>query len=130
MWMGSIQCSYNFRNKWKNFIYSDIIEGTTYRLESDEQTGYKESVIIDSRSKTLSPAISVSEKKDSRTVQYPVGAHVIISEGEKVKAGTIIAKMPRSANTSGDITGGLPRVTEMLEARNCQILQLFQKLME
>ena len=98
--------------------YSDIIEGTTYRLESDEQTGYKEKVIIDSRSKTLSPSITVSEKKDSRTYNIPVGAHVIISEKEKIKAGTIIAKMPRSANTSGDITGGLPRVTEMFEARN------------
>ena len=66
----------------------------------------------------MSPAITVSEKKDSRTYNIPVGAHVIISEKEKIKAGTIIAKMPRSANTSGDITGGLPRVTEMFEARN------------
>ena len=98
--------------------YSDIIEGTTYRVESDEQTGYKEKVIIDSRSKTLSPSISITDKKNVRNYNVPVGSQVMVSEEDKITAGTVIAKIPRSANTSGDITGGLPRVTEMFEARN------------
>ena len=98
--------------------FNDIQEGVTSRVESDEQTGHKENVIIDSRNKKLSPSITISLKKDEKTFNIPVGAHVSVSNNDKVEAGTILAKIPRSAGSSGDITGGLPRVTEMFEARN------------
>ncbi|MBL6874327.1 MAG: DNA-directed RNA polymerase subunit beta' [Flavobacteriales bacterium] len=101
-----------------NVQFNDIQEGVTSRVESDEQTGHKENVIIDSRNKKLSPSITISLKKDEKTFNIPVGAHVSVSDKEKIEAGTILAKIPRSAGSSGDITGGLPRVTEMFEARN------------
>ena len=94
--------------------FNDIIEGVSFRVESDEQTGYKEKVIIDSRSKKISPSLSIGDK----TYSIPVGAHLAIEDGEKIHAGQILVKIPRSASSSGDITGGLPRVTEMFEARN------------
>ena len=94
--------------------FNDIVEGVSYRVESDEQTGYQEKVIIDSRSKKVSPSITIGEIVYS----LPVGAHLVIDEGAKVTSGIILAKIPRSAGSSGDITGGLPRVTEMFEARN------------
>ena len=95
-------------------IFNDIVEGISYRTESDEQTGYKEKVIIDSRSKKISPSLSIGDKNYS----IPVGAHLSVEDGAKVKQGDILVKIPRSAGSSGDITGGLPRVTEMFEARN------------
>ena len=98
--------------------FNDIQEGVTSRVESDEQTGHKENVIIDSRNKKLSPSITISVKNTEKTFNIPVGAHVSVSDNDKVEAGTILAKIPRSAGSSGDITGGLPRVTEMFEARN------------
>ena len=94
--------------------FSDILEGVSFRLESDEQTGYKEKVIIDSRNRQISPSITV----DKTTYNLPVGAHFSIEDESKISKGDIIAKIPRSAGSSGDITGGLPRVTEMFEARN------------
>ena len=94
--------------------FNDIIEGISFRVESDEQTGYKEKVIIDSRSKKITPSLSIGDKNYS----VPVGAHLAIEDGDKIKAGDILVKIPRSAGSSGDITGGLPRVTEMFEARN------------
>ena len=94
--------------------FNDIIEGVSYRTESDEQTGYKEKVIIDSRSRKISPSLTISDKNYS----IPVGAHLAVENGIKVKSGQILVKIPRTAGSSGDITGGLPRVTEMFEARN------------
>jgi DNA-directed RNA polymerase subunit beta' len=94
--------------------FNDITEGVSYRTESDEQTGYQEKVIIDSRSKKISPSLTIGEKNYS----IPVGAHLAVEHGAKVSAGEILVKIPRSAGSSGDITGGLPRVTEMFEARN------------
>ena len=94
--------------------FNDIIEGVSFRVESDEQTGYKEKVIIDSRSKKISPSLTIGDKNYS----IPVGAHLAIENGAKIHAGQILVKIPRSAGSSGDITGGLPRVTEMFEARN------------
>ncbi len=94
--------------------FSDILEGVSFRLESDEQTGYKEKVIIDSRNRQISPSISV----DKTVYNLPVGAHFSIDDEDQISKGDIIAKIPRSAGSSGDITGGLPRVTEMFEARN------------
>ena len=100
--------------------FKHIIEGVTYRVESDEQTGYQEKVIIDSRDKTKNPSISVIGKDGEAKKAYdiPVGAHVIVNEGDTVKAGQILVKIPRAVGKSGDITGGLPRVTELFEARN------------
>jgi DNA-directed RNA polymerase subunit beta' len=94
--------------------FNDIVEGVSYRTESDEQTGYKEKVIIDSRNKKISPSLTICDKNYS----IPVGAHLSVEEGANVDPGQILVKIPRSAGSSGDITGGLPRVTEMFEARN------------
>ena len=100
--------------------YDNIDEGFTYREEQDEQTGYKEKVIIDSRDKTKNPAVKIvgSDKLALKAYNLPVGAHVIVNKGDKIIAGQIIAKLPRSSAKAGDITGGLPRVTELFEARN------------
>tara|TARA_B100000902_G_scaffold399916_1_gene473595 strand:+ start:4444 stop:8796 length:4353 start_codon:yes stop_codon:yes gene_type:complete len=98
--------------------FQHIEEGITYRIESDEQTGYQEKVIIDSRDKTKNPAIIIKAKGDERTYSIPVKAHIAVNEGDKIVPGTIVAKIPRTQGSSGDITGGLPRVTELFEARN------------
>jgi len=101
-------------------VYENIEEGVTFREESDEQTGIKEKVIIERRDKTKNPAIQVVNKSGEvlRTYNIPAGAHVIVDDGEKIKSGAILVKIPRSAGKVGDITGGLPRVTELFEARN------------
>ena len=100
--------------------FEAIIEGVTFREESDEQTGHREKVIIDTRDKTKNPVIRVADKKGNGLKGYniPVGAHIAVEENEKVKIGQIIAKIPRSSGKTRDITGGLPRVTELFEARN------------
>ena len=101
--------------------FESIQEGLTYKEESDEQTGFREKVIIDNRDKTLNPAINVVDNKGEvlRTYSIPVGAHIMVSEADKVGPGEILVKIPRSGGkSSGDITGGLPRVTELFEARN------------
>jgi DNA-directed RNA polymerase subunit beta' len=101
-------------------MYENIEEGMTYREESDEQTGFREKVIIETRDKTKNPVIKVVEGKNEvlRTYNIPVGAHVVVNNGEKLEAGQILVKIPRTTGKSGDITGGLPRVTELFEARN------------
>jgi DNA-directed RNA polymerase subunit beta' len=100
--------------------FEAIIEGVTFREESDEQTGHREKVIIDTRDKTKNPVIRVADKKGNGLKGYniPVGAHIAVEENEAVKMGQIIAKIPRSTGKTRDITGGLPRVTELFEARN------------
>ena len=100
--------------------FEAIIEGVTFREESDEQTGHREKVIIDTRDKTKNPIIRVADKKGNGLKGYniPVGAHIAVEEGEKVKMGQVIVKIPRSTGKTRDITGGLPRVTELFEARN------------
>jgi len=99
--------------------FSDIKEGLSYRVESDEQTGFEEKVMIDRKDKTLNPTIHIINKKDnSRSYSIPVKAHLNVEEGQSIKAGKIIAKIPRLASSLGDITGGLPRVTELFEARD------------
>ena len=98
--------------------FQDIIEGTTYREESDEQTGYKEKVIVESRERSLTPAVIVTnELGGSREYPLPVRARIQVDAGELVQAGQVIAKMPRQSAKTRDITGGLPRVTELFEAR-------------
>ena len=97
-----------------------LIEGVTFREESDEQTGFKEKVIIESRDKTKNPAIRILSKEgvEIRSYNLPVGAHLVTDLNKLVEAGDILAKIPRAVGKSGDITGGLPRVTELFEARN------------
>ena len=100
--------------------FENIQEGMTFRVESDEQTGYHEKVIIESRQKGKNPAINIldSTKEIIKIYDIPVGAHIIIENGAKIKAGEVLVKIPRAIGKAGDITGGLPRVTELFEARN------------
>jgi DNA-directed RNA polymerase subunit beta' len=100
--------------------FDNIIEGVTYRVESDDQTGYQDKVVIESRQKSKNPSISIisSSGEVMKIYDIPVGAHISCEEGKKIIAGEIIAKIPRSFGKSGDITGGMPRVTELFEARN------------
>ncbi|HWD87902.1 MAG TPA: DNA-directed RNA polymerase subunit beta' [Mucilaginibacter sp.] len=100
--------------------FDAVLEGITFREESDEQTGHREKVIIDTRDKTKNPAIQIADTKGNLIKGYniPVGAHIAVDENEKVKTGQVIAKIPRSTGKTRDITGGLPRVTELFEARN------------
>ena len=100
--------------------FEAVIEGITYREESDEQTGYREKVIIETRDKTKNPGVKIlSSKKDVlKSYNLPVGAHIMVNEGDSVQTGEILVKIPRAVGKSGDITGGLPRVTELFEARN------------
>ena len=100
--------------------FENLIDGITFREESDEQTGYSERVIIETKDKTKNPTLKVIDKKGEmiRSYNLPVGGHIAVSNGQEVKAGTILVKIPRAAGKAGDITGGLPRVTELFEARN------------
>jgi DNA-directed RNA polymerase subunit beta' len=99
--------------------FDNVEEGITFREESDEQTGFKEKVIIETKDKTKNPAIKIVVGKDTlKNYNIPVGAHVIVNHDQKIEAGQILVKIPRSLGKSGDITGGLPRVTELFEARN------------
>ncbi len=98
--------------------FDAIIEGVTYKEESDEQTGHREKVIIDTKDKTKNPAIVVEYADDSKSYNIPVGAHLAVSNGQAIKSGQVLAKIPRKTGKSRDITGGLPRVTELFEARN------------
>jgi DNA-directed RNA polymerase subunit beta' len=100
--------------------FKNVIAGITYKEESDEQTGFKEKVIIETKDKKKNPEIQIVDNSDEvlKTYNLPVGAHVVVNEGDEVKTGDILVKIPRTAGKSGDITGGLPRVTELFEARN------------
>lgn len=100
--------------------FESVIEGITFKEESDEITGYREKVIIETRDRTKNPGIEIRDKngKTLKTYNLPVGSHLSIEEGATVKAGEILVKIPRAVGKSGDITGGLPRVTELFEARN------------
>ena len=101
-------------------VYENIEQGVTYQVEIDEQTGFQEKVISESRNKKLIPTLSIVDKKGTtlRSYNLPVGAHLIVNEGESIQEGKILVKIPRKSAKSGDITGGLPRVTELFEARN------------
>ncbi len=97
--------------------FENVIEGVTYREEADEQTGHREKVVIETRDKTKIPSILV-EGKEIKSYNLPTGSHIVIEEGDEVKAGQVIVKIPRVLGKLRDITGGLPRVTELFEARN------------
>ncbi len=100
--------------------FEHLLEGITFREESDEQTGFKEKVIIESRDKTKNPTIKImsAEGVEIKSYNLPVGAHLVTDINKLVDAGDILVKIPRAIGKSGDITGGLPRVTELFEARN------------
>ncbi|MGA0302912.1 MAG: DNA-directed RNA polymerase subunit beta', partial [Schleiferiaceae bacterium] len=100
--------------------YKDIIQGTTYKVEIDEQTGFQDKVISENRNRKLIPTIQVMDTDGNELKHYtlPVGAHLMVEEGEEIAAGKILVKIARKSAKAGDITGGLPRVTELFEARN------------
>ncbi len=99
--------------------FVDLIEGQTFKTESDEHTGYMEKVIIEPKQKKLNAAIKIIQKDGTeRSFDLPVGARIAVENGAKLKAGDVLVKIPRTLGKSGDITGGLPRVTELFEARN------------
>ena len=97
--------------------FDALLEGITYRDEVDEQTGHREKVVIDTKDKTKLPAIMV-EGKEKKGYNLPVGSHIVIEEGDTVRSGQVLVKIPRVLSKLKDITGGLPRVTELFEARN------------
>ena len=100
--------------------FEDVIENVTAKTETDEATGLRETIIIDSKDKTKMPSAVIIDKKGNalHTYNLPINAHVVPKEGEKVKVGDLLIKIPRTVGKAGDITGGLPRVTELFEARN------------
>ncbi|RYE18509.1 MAG: DNA-directed RNA polymerase subunit beta', partial [Sphingobacteriales bacterium] len=97
--------------------FDSIIEGITFREEADEQTGHREKVVIETKDKTKIPALIV-EGKEEKMYNLPVGSHIIVTAGDSVNNGQVLVKIPRIMGRSRDITGGLPRVTELFEARN------------
>ena len=100
--------------------YENIDQGVTYQVEIDEQTGFQEKVISESRNKKLIPTLLIMNNKEEvlRSYNLPVGSHLMVDDGDKIKEGKILVKIPRKSAKAGDITGGLPRVTELFEARN------------
>ncbi|MBO7099356.1 MAG: DNA-directed RNA polymerase subunit beta', partial [Bacteroidaceae bacterium] len=100
--------------------FENVIENVTFRVESDEATGLSESIIIESRDRAKVPAAHIVDENGEllRTYNFPIGGHIAIKDGQEVKAGDVLVKIPRVVGGGGDITGGLPRVTELFEARN------------
>ena len=100
--------------------FESVIEGVTYRVDADESTGLREVIIIESKDKTKIPSAHILNEDGMviRTYNLPVGGHVVIEDGQLLKAGDVLVKIPRAQGKAGDITGGLPRVTELFEARN------------
>ena len=100
--------------------FESVIENVTYKVESDEATGLREIIITESKDKTKVPSARIMSEEGSliRTYNLPVGGHVVVENGQTVKPGDILVKIPRAVGKAGDITGGLPRVTELFEARN------------
>lgn len=100
--------------------YQDLKENQTYREEPDEQTGHIQKVVIDTRDRSLSPSIVLVGKKGQKLGSYiiPTRSHLVVNDGQEIKAGTILVKIPRDTGKTRDITGGLPRVTELFEGRS------------
>ena len=101
-------------------VFEDVIEGVTYRVESDETTGLREIIITESKDKTKVPSAHIVDENGEliRTYNFPIGGHLVVEDSQLVKAGDVLVKIPRAVGKAGDITGGLPRVTELFEARN------------
>src|SRR5919112_3229211 len=121
---GEVICSWDpFNNVVVSEIagtikFENIIDGVTFREEADEQTGHREKVVIETKDKTKIPALIVEGAKETKLYNLPVGSHIVLDEGEEVKQGQVLVKIPRVLGKLRDITGGLPRVTELFEARN------------
>ena len=100
--------------------FEDVVENQTFKTETDEATGLKEKIIIESKDRNKIPSANIIDKNgvSLRTYNLPVGAHLVLDNGDKIKTGQMLVKIPRAVGKSGDITGGLPRVTELFEARN------------
>ena len=100
--------------------FDSVIENVTYKTESDEATGLREKIIIESKDKTKTPSVQILDKGKNIVKSYnlPVSAHLVVDSSQEIKAGDILVKIPRAQGKAGDITGGLPRVTELFEARN------------
>ena len=100
--------------------FENVIEGVNYKLESDEQTGFSEKIIMETKDHTRIPSAVIVDNDGNvlRTYSLPLGAHLIVDEGQQIKCGDVLVKIPRAVGKAGDITGGLPRVTELFEARN------------
>ena len=105
--------------------FNDVIEGVTFRSETDETTGLTEKIVTESKDKTRVPTchiLNMSKNTEDGeilgTYNFPVGGHVVVEDGQTVKTGETLVKIPRAAAKGGDITAGLPRVTELFEARN------------
>ena len=100
--------------------FNDVIEGVTFRAETDETTGLTEKIVTESKDRSRVPTCDVigADGEVIGTYNFPVGGHVVVEDGQTVKTGETLVKIPRAAAKGGDITGGLPRVTELFEARN------------
>ncbi|HLS10614.1 MAG TPA: hypothetical protein VK050_00475, partial [Flavobacteriaceae bacterium] len=100
--------------------YENIEQGVTFKVEIDEQTGFQEKVISETKDRRKIPTLQILNNKDEvlRSYNLPVGAHIMVDDEEKIKIGKVLVKIPRKSSKAGDITGGLPRVTELFEARN------------
>ena len=100
--------------------FEDMIVNVTYTVETDDSTGLSESIIIESKDRTKVPVVGIYGEDDEliRTYNLPVGGHVVVEDGQDVKTGDVLVKIPRAVSKAGDITGGLPRVTELFEARS------------
>ena len=100
--------------------FKDVIEGTTYKAETDETTGLTEKIITDSKDRSKVPTCDVVDEYGEviGTYNFPVGGHVVVDDGQTITTGATLVKIPRAVGGAGDITGGLPRVTELFEARN------------
>jgi DNA-directed RNA polymerase subunit beta' len=100
--------------------FANMVENVTYRVDADEQTGLREKIIIESKDRTKAPEANIVDSNGEiiKTYALPVGAHLMVDEDADVKVGDIFVKIPRASGNAGDITGGLPRVTELFEARN------------
>ena len=100
--------------------FNDIIEGITYRVEEDEATGLRERIVIESKEKNKIPTVDILNEKGEilHSYNFPINGHIVVEDGEDLKAGAVLVKIPRVVGKAGDITGGLPRVTELFEARN------------
>jgi DNA-directed RNA polymerase subunit beta' len=98
--------------------FENIIEGITFREEADEQTGHREKVVIETKDKTKIPSLIIKNAKQQKSYNLPVGSHITVNEGDNVQSGQVLVKIPRVLGKLKDITGGLPRVTELFEARN------------
>ena len=100
--------------------FKNVIEGVTYKVEEDESTGMRELIVIEAKDHKLSPECEILDENGNleQTYAFPIGGHIVVADNQDIKAGEVIVKIPRSVGGMGDITGGLPRVTELFEARN------------